>query len=125
MRNGERDSLFGSIRLAVSGVANIISTATGSISTITEVGAQYLNTSMNSLVDDAKHNRTIKVVENAKQVKDLGVDVKDISDYLSLRDMVLDTLDEVYEPTQSKSVATQAKANPRKNGKANETVAQA
>lgn len=125
MRNGERDSLFGSIRLAVSGVANIISTATGSISTITEVGAQYLNTSMNSLVDDAKHNRTIKVVENAKQVKDLGVDVKDISDYLSLRDMILDTLDEVYEPTQSKSVTTQAKANPRKNGKANETVAQA
>lgn len=124
MRNGERDSLFGSIRLAVSGVANIISTATGSISTITEVGAQYLNTSMNSLVDDAKHNRTIKVVENAKQVKDLGVDVKDISDYLSLRELILDTLDDVAQPPV-KSVATQAKANPRKNGKANETVAQA
>lgn len=124
MRNGERDSLFGSIRLAVSGVANIISTATGSVSTITEVGAQYLNTTMNSLVDDAKHNRTIKVVENAKQVKDLGVDVADISDYLSLRELILDTLDDVVQPPV-KAEAPQSKANSRKNGKANETVAQA
>lgn len=124
MRNGERDSLFGSIRLAVSGVANIISTATGSVSTITEVGAQYLNTTMNSLVDDAKHNRTIKVVENAKQVKDLGVDVADISDYLSLRELILDTLDDVVQPPV-KAEAPQPKANSRKNGKANETVAQA
>lgn len=124
MRNGERDSLFGSIRLAVSGVANIISTATGSVSTITEVGAQYLNTTMNSLVDDAKHNRTIKVVENAKQVKDLGIDVADISDYLSLRELILDTLDDVAQPPV-KAEAPQPKANPRKNGKANETVAQA
>lgn len=123
MRNGERDSLFGSIRLAVSGVANIISTATGSVSTITEVGAQYLNTTMNSLVDDAKHNRTIKVVENAKQVKDLGVDVADISDYLSLRELILDTLDDVVQPPVKE--APQPKANSRKNGKANETVAQA
>ena len=124
MRNGERDSLFGSIRLAVSGVANIISTATGSVSTITEVGAQYLNTTMNSLVDDAKHNRTIKVVENAKQVKDLGVDVADISDYLSLRELILDTLDDVVQQPV-KAEAPQPKANSRKNGKANETVAQA
>ena len=124
MRNGERDSLFGSIRLAVSGVANIISTATGSVSTITEVGAQYLNTTMNSLVDDAKHNRTIKVVENAKQVKDLGIDVADISDYLSLRELILDTLDDVVQPPV-KAEAPQPKANSRKNGKANETVAQA
>lgn len=124
MRNGERDSLFGSIRLAVSGIANIISTAAGSASTITEVGAQYLNTTMNSLVDDAKHNRTIKVVENAKQIKDLGVDVADISEYLSLRELILDTLDDVVQPPV-KAKAPQPKANPRKNGKANETVAQA
>lgn len=120
MRNGERDSLFGSIRMAVSGMANIVSSATNSVSDVTELGAVYLTTSMNSLVDDAKHNRTIKVIENSKQVKDLGIDVEDISSYLSMRDMILNTLDEVYEPNQQPQPTAVAK--PKAKSKANATV---
>ena len=78
----EKDGFFGSIRFAVSGITRIIGVIGGK-------GADIVESSFDSTIDDMNHSRAVKLVQNAQELTSMQVNVDDIASYQALVEMLL------------------------------------
>lgn len=91
-RTNERASLFGSLRIAVAGLCDIVGT-------IGTQSAQVVELTFASQIEDIKHTYGVKLADNATEYRKLNVDFKAVAQYLSERDMLLQiaTLDDASQ----------------------------
>ncbi len=83
MRTNERASVFGSLRIAVAGICDIVGTIGSKSSEVVEL-------TFDSQLEDIKHTYAIKLSDNAKEFMAVGANPTDISQYLIARGAMLD-----------------------------------
>lgn len=82
MRQNERASIFGSLRMAVAGICDIVATVGTKSSEVVEL-------TFDSQLEDIKHTYAIKLSDNAKEFMAVGTSPIDISNYLIARGAML------------------------------------
>jgi len=78
----EKDGFFGSIRFAVSGITRVIGVIGGK-------GADIVESSFDSTIDDMNHSRAVKLVQNAQELTAMSVSIDEIASYQAMVAMLL------------------------------------
>ena len=78
----EKDGFFGSIRFAVSGITRVIGVIGGK-------GADIVESSFDSTINDMNHSRAVKLVQNAQELTSMQVAIEDIASYQVMVEMLL------------------------------------
>ncbi len=98
----EKDGFFGSIRFAVSGITRVIGVIGGK-------GADIVESSFDSTIDDMNHSRAVKLVQNAQELTSMQVSVDEIASYQAMVELLLNPAPAPVVRVQASVPTTEAK----------------